>query len=545
MSYDVIVVGAGSSGGPLAARLSEDGQRSVVVLEAGPTFDSVEQLPDEVRSASSMATAFPGHPNNWSFVGNLTNDVTYSIPRGRLMGGSSSINGALFTRGTREDFDTWAERGNLEWSWSKVLPYFRRLEDDRDFDGEYHGRGGPMPVMRQQQAMMSPITDAFVEACRAMGFPDEPDKNAPGPPGVGPLPLNVIDGIRVSTAIAYLIPALHRPNLTVLGNAFVHRVLFSGQRAIGVQVEIEGELVTVRGHEIVLCAGAIKSPHIMLLSGVGPADELRTLGIPVVHDLPMVGKNLTDHPDMYIHYEPVDGIPSHPDMFMAQAALHYTAEGSSVVGGMEILPIVTNFRSQMTGGTTARTTIRSALDIVKRPLQTARSLRGVSVKKALDEVRHQGQLRFLANSQHEDSRGEVRVRSTDPHAAPALHYNYFAVATDRLRARANVRLAIEILESQSMRPFVARRTSPDTDLDLTSDTDLDQWLLAKMGTAFHTSSTCKMGPATDDTAVVDQTCRVHGLEGIRVVDTSIMPEIVRRGPNATAIMIGERAADFF
>jgi choline dehydrogenase len=264
----------------------------------------------------------------------------------------------------------------------------------------------------------------------------------------------------------------------------------------------------------------------------------------VVHHLSMVGKNLTDHPDMYIHYQPVEGLPADPDMFMAQNALHYTADGSNVIGGMEILPIVVNFRTQMVGDATGRSALRSALDVVKRPGRTLRSLRGVSMKKALDEVRHQSQLRFLANSQHEDSRGEVRIRSTDPHTAPELQYNYLSESTDRIRARANVRLAIELLESKPMRPFVVRRTSPD-EIDVTSDNELDQWLLTKMGTAFHTSSTCKMGPSSDETAVVDQMCRVHGLENLRVVDTSIMPEIVRRGPNATAIMIGERATEFF
>jgi choline dehydrogenase-like flavoprotein len=544
MEYDVIVVGAGSSGGPLAARLSEDGQRSVLVLEAGPSFRSLGEVPEEARSAASMATAFPGHPNNWSFVGNLTPDVGYSIPRGRLIGGSSSINGSLFTRGTREDFDLWESRGNSEWSWDKVLPFFRKLEDDRDFDNEYHGQNGPIPIIRQPQSKMSPISDAFVAACREMGFPDEPDKNAPGPPGIGPLPLNVIDGVRMSTAIGYLIPNMKRPNLTVTGNAFVHRVIFEAKRAVGVEVEIDNKLQTIRGAEVVLCAGAIKSPHILLLSGVGPAAELKALGIPVVHDLAMVGKNLTDHPDMYIHYQPIDDLPSDPEMFMAQTALHYTADGSDVIGGMEILPIVVNFRTQMVGNATGRSALRGALDIARRPARTLRSLRGVSMKKAIDEVKHQSQLRFLANSQHEDSRGEVRIRSTDAHTAPELQYNYLSEATDRARARANVRVAIELLESKPMRPFVVKRTSPEG-IDLASNKELDQWLMTKMGTAFHTSSTCKMGSATDETAVVDQMCRVHGVENLRVVDTSIMPEIVRRGPNATAIMIGERAVEFF
>ena len=504
MKYDVIVVGAGSSGGPLAARLSEDGQRSVLLLEAGPTFRSLREVPEEVRRERRWPPRLRVTPTTGPSSRNLTPNVEYSIARGRVMGGSSSINGALFTRGTREDFDTWEACGNGEWSWDKVLPYFRKLEDDRDFDNEYHGQGGPIPVVRQQQSKMSPISHAFVEACRDMGFPAEPDKNAPGPPGVGPLPVNVIDGVRFSTALAYLIPNLMRPNLTITGNAFVHRVLFDGTRAVGVDVEIDHEMLTIRGDEIVLCTGAIKSPHILLLSGVGPAPELQALGIPVVHDLAMVGKNLTDHVDIDITYQAIDDLPSDPDALMAQVALHYTAEGSDVIGGMEILPIVVSLGAQT----------------------------------------HQRRLSFVANSQHEDSRGEVRIRSIDAHTAPDLHYNYMSEAGDRERARANVRLALELLESTPMRPFLVLRTSPDG-IDVASDKDLDQWLMTNLGTAFHTSSTCKMGDASDETAVVDQRCRVHGLENIRVIDTSIMPEIVRRGPNATAIMIGERASEFF
>ncbi|MEO7371162.1 MAG: GMC family oxidoreductase N-terminal domain-containing protein, partial [Ilumatobacteraceae bacterium] len=419
MEHDVIVVGAGSSGGPLAARLSEDRQRSVLLIEAGPAFRTVGEIPDEARCAGSMATTIPGHHNNWSFVGNLTPTLRYPVPRGRLLGGSSSINGSLFTRGTREDFDTWAARGNNDWSWAEVLPYFRKLEDDRDFDDEYHGKGGPIPVARLTESTMSPISGAFAEACREMGFPDEPDKNAPGAPGVGPLPLNVVDGVRISTAIGYIIPSQGRPNLTVRGNAFVRRVLFEGKRAVGVEVEIDRHLQTIRGGEVVLCAGAIKSPHILLLSGVGPAAELRAIGIPVVHDLAMVGKNLTDHLDVAISYQPVDALQSDPTMVMAQTALHYTAQGSDVVGGMEILPIV-----------------------VSLPTQS-------------------GELTFLANSQYEEGRGEVRIRSADAHIAPELQYNYLSEAGDRARARANVRLAIELLESRPMRSLVVRRTSAE------------------------------------------------------------------------------------
>jgi choline dehydrogenase len=539
---DVIVVGGGSAGSVLASRLSEDPQRSVLLLEAGPSFHAVSRLPAEIRHVGSLAAAVPGHPNNWAFTGALTPELTYSVPRGKIVGGSSSINGAYFMRAVPEDFERWVQAGNDAWSFEKVLPYYRKLEDDRDFGGPFHGTRGPVPVKRQGGDLMSPVTAAFIEACLQLGFSEEQDKNCPGAPGIGLVPLNAVDGLRVSTAVAYLIPSARRPNLTVRGDTFVRRIVFEGARAIGVEAEFAGRRDLIFGADIILCAGAIGSPHLLMLSGVGPSDELRALGVHVVHDAPGVGKGLADHPELWVTYRPKRMMmPTHPHMAFHQAALNYTADGSNIVGDMEIICGVLSI-GQITLGS-GLSSLRGLADILQRPIRTLEAIRGVSIRRLLDQAHTHADLALLCGLQQERSRGELRVISTDPHVSPELHYNYLAEPVDLERMRQCVRLATELLETAPLRRLIAARTSPN-DADLASDRALDHWMRTNLATAIHMCATCKMGPASDEHAVVDQFFRVHGVTALRVVDTSAMPHLVRRGPNATAIMMGERAADF-
>ena len=538
---DVIIVGGGSAGSVLAARLSEDPQRSVLLLEAGPNFNAVGRIPAEIRHVGSLAAAVPGHRINWAFTGALTPELTYSVPRGKIVGGSSSINGAYFVRAVPEDFERWVQAGNDAWSFEKVLPYYRKLEDDRDFGGPFHGTRGPVPVKRQGGDLMSPVTAAFIEACLQLGFAEEQDKNCPGAPGIGLVPLNAVEGLRVSTAVAYLIPSRGRPNLTVRGDTFVRRVVFEGTRAIGVEAEIAGRRELIFGGDIVLCAGAIGSPQLLMLSGVGPAHELRALGVDVVHDAPGVGKDLADHPDLWVTYRPKRMMmPTHPHMAFHQAALNYTADGSNIVGDMEIICGVLSI-AQITLGS-GLSSLRGIAHILQRPIRTLEAIRGVSMRRLLDQAHTHADLALVCGLQQERSRGELRVTSTDPHVPPALHYNYFAEPVDLERMREGVRLAAELLESVPLRRLIASRTSP-SDADLASDRALDHWMRTNLATAIHMSATCKMGPASDEQAVVDQFFRVHGVTALRVVDTSAMPHLIRRGPNATALMMGERAAD--
>ncbi|MBF6619054.1 MAG: GMC family oxidoreductase N-terminal domain-containing protein [Patulibacter sp.] len=539
--YDTIVVGAGSTGSVLAARLSENPSRRVLLLEAGPDHRTLDEFPPELRQARSMAASFPGHPRSWNFVGELAPGRTYPLARGKVVGGSSAINGTYFIRGRPADFDAWAANGNDLWSWDQVLPFFRKCERDADIADEVHGQDGPMPVVRPRPDQLRPVSRAFTVSCRALGHPDDPDKNAPGRNGVGPIPRNCVDGVRVNTAVAYLTPARDRENLTVQGDTEVRRVLFEGTRAVGVEAQRAGERVTYRGDEVILCAGGIKSPHLLMLSGIGPADELRRHGIDVVRDLPGVGRNVRDHPSVTVHFRVKDDGEPLPDDFMTfQTCLNHTAPGSEIDGDLQITCGAASFGQmiQAVSGTTGR---RNRLpSYLKRPRETLRALRRIPLRVVIAQARMQDNLMLLCSLDAENSTGTISLASADPAEPPRIALNYLSDPTDLPRLAANVRTAVEILRSPEFRALKVRRVAP-TDRDLASDEALHNWIRANLGTALHTVNSVAMGPASDPDAVVDQRCRVHGVAGLRVVDISIVPR-VRRGPAATAVMIGERMA---
>jgi choline dehydrogenase len=533
--YDVIIVGAGSAGCALAARLSENPARKVLLLEAGPHYATAEAFPKELRHGGILSSMAPDHPNNWAFSATLRPGVEQIVPRGKVVGGSSALNGTLFTRALPEDFDGWAAAGNDQWAFEKVLPYLRKLETDLDFHDDFHGSSGPIPVRRATPSEWPPVAHAFLHACAEAGFPEDPDMNAPGSIGAGALPVNNVNGIRMNTAITYLKQAQGRPNLTVRDGVFVQRILFNGTRARGIEGLHGGQRIEVEGGEIVLSAGAVKSPHLLMLSGVGPAEQLRRFNIPLLCDSPNVGQNFSDHASVAVRMQVrrdlwIDPLKSS----WAHTALHYTASGSDVYSDMMLLPSSIPLNKAILYDVGLMRRLKMLVDIA----------RSMSMAKVIDQVLHGGDHSISLIMMQAKARGTMELTSADPAGKPLLNYNYFENETDLGRARDGIRLAARLLDSRPYREIEAVRFSP-TDEELASDAALDDFLRTHVSTSIHMSGTCQMGPDFARGAVVDQYCRVHGVEGVRVVDTSIMPQVVRRCPANTAVMIGERAAAFF
>jgi choline dehydrogenase-like flavoprotein len=531
----------------LAARLSENDARRVLVLEAGPDYDEPEAFPPDVARARSMGAAFPGHPNNWSFVGELLPGRSYPLARGKIIGGSSTINGVYFVRARPADFDEWVRLGNDLWSYDQVLPFFRKSERDLDFSDEFHGQDGPMPIQRPASDQLLPVSQAFIEACLRAGFSEEPDKNAPGTEGVGAVPTNTVDGIRMNTAMTYLGPARGRPNLTVLGETFVRRVLFEGTRAVGVEAERDGQRVEYRGDEVVLCASGVKSPHLLLLSGIGPADELRKHGIEVVHDSPGVGRNVKDHPSVVVNFSVRDkDLPPVPDEMprLLQTCLNHTAPGSDIVGELQIGCSAASFGDVMRAVRRDGDKLSRLPSYLKRPVATFKALRRLPLGVMLSQARMQDNLILLCSMDAEKSTGEISLSSADPRKHPVIRLNYLSHPDDLPRLTANARTALDLLRSREFKRLGAKVVAP-AETDLVSDESLHAWIKGNLGTSLHTMCSARMGPGSDPHAVVDQRCSVHGVDGLRVVDISIIPKVIRRGPAATAVMIAERAAEFF
>jgi choline dehydrogenase len=505
--YDTVIVGAGTAGAILAARLSEDPSRSVCVIEAGQDYATIDDLPLGVlthRSLRGLAVSVTRQANDpellgfpdWGFTARSTDlQPSVPLPRGKVVGGSSSINGAVFFHALREDLDAWAAAGNPGWGFDDCQPFFKRVEADADFPNEHHGTSGPIPVHRAHAADLVPLSLAFYRACIALGFPDCPDFNRPDSWGVGPLPVNVHDRVRYSSAVGYLMPARARRNLTVVARTTAHGLTFDRKRVTGVRVVGAAGASTIEAGEVILAAGAAVSPQLLMLSGIGPAEHLTSVGVAPVLDLPGVGRHLLDHPVGSASWRASEvTLPESGPGMPGQLGLRATTPSSDDPWDMRLASFSTAGAQQF----------------------------------------------GLAFSlMHASSEGRLCLAAADPRVPPRIDMRHLDHPSDLERMRSMLRFVLQLVDHTAYDGLRLQRISP-SEAEVETDAALDGWLLSTLYTGHHISGTCKMGPAGDPLAVVDADCRLHGIDGLRVIDASIMPDCPRVNINATTMMLAEK-----
>ena len=524
MDFDYVIVGGGSGGCVLAARLSEDPSVSVALLEAGPVDTSVL-----IHVPAGIALLAQTKGANWNFDTVPQKGLGGRIgwqPRGKVLGGSSSVNAMVYIRGHRSDYDHWASEGNPGWSYDEVLPYFRRAEHNERLDNEYHGNDGPLNVMDLRSP--NPCLQAFIAAGREAGFPVNDDFNGAEQEGIGAFQVTHRNGERFSAAKAYLTPNRARPNLTVFTSAHTTRVLFEGRRATGVELRRAGRIERIGARqEVLLAAGALQTPQILMLSGVGPAAELARHGIAVVHDLPGVGRNLQDHIDVV----QVVHAPRMKETF-----------GVTPGGIARILQAIPQWRNRRSGLLT--TNFAEGGGFVRS--QPSEPIPDLQLNFVVAKLVNHGRKTVLGHgySTHAcvlrpQSRGSVTLASADPFAAPLIDPNFLAHPHDLQRLVRGVRLMRGIINQPALASLGGREDARSA--DATTDAQIEHFIRTHADTVYHPVGTCRMGPGAMD--VVGADLRVHGLDGIRVVDASMMPRIVGGNTNAPVIMVAEKASD--
>lgn len=497
---DIIVVGAGSAGCAIAARASEDPHRRVLLLEAGPDYTDLTTTPWDLTNGHN--NSYTDH--DWGFRYQPTRGNEVFFPRGRVVGGSSAVNTGIALRGMPEDHQEWADAGNHEWSWDKVLPAFRRLERDLDFpDAPYHGDAGPISIRRYRPAELLPQHQAFLATASELGYPDCPDANDPDSFGAGPQPMNKLGRLRVSCAIGYLASARLRDNLEIRANASVRRLIVENGRCRGVEVDYaDGRSESLRAKLVVLSAGAIMSPTLMLRSGIGPAAQLSGLGIEVLADVPGVGKNLCDHPAMSVVCSVRDATLIDYDTPLIQTILRYTAEGSDKRNDLQIEQLSFAGRA----GAPARFAIAAVLE-------------------------------------YQYGRGELKLRSADPTDPPIIDNRFCEDPRDASRLVGCLKDTLAFTRSGPLADMIEDISFPDPARGLDDET-LSALCRRFSGSGYHPCGTVKMGPAADPLAVVSQYGCAHGIDQLVVADASIMPAVPRANTNLTSIMIGEKVGEW-
>jgi len=531
-AYDFIIVGAGSAGCVLANRLSANPAHKVLLLEAGgadrnPLF----------RLPMLMGKLFHSGIYNWHYHTEpepYLNGRSLYWPRGKVLGGTSTINGMIYVRGNHHDYDRWAQMGNSGWAWNEVLPAFLRSEGHVQRDGAFHNRDGELTVCRARG--WNPLLDVFNAAGQQAGYPLNDDFNGADQEGFGRYDFTIARGKRCSAAFAFLKPIEHRPNLTIVTRAHTRRVLIEDGQAVGIEYNRAGRIEQARAkREVILAAGVVNSPQILMLSGIGPADELERHGIPTQHVLPGVGKNLQDHVDCVMAWECSKPVTLYSDL-RADKLIWSVVQGMLFGEG-----ITTTFPYE------AGAFVKSRADLVAPDIQlhfmpalekTANLHFPNPFKKERVEANHGFSMRV--GPVNPQSRGEIRLRSADPLAAPCITANYLQTDFDVQTMIAAIRLARGIIKQPAFDPYRGVELAPGPEVE--SDADLTTWLRAHAMTTFHPVGSCKMG--SDPMAVVDERLKVHGIDRLRVIDASTMPVISSGNTNAPAIMIAERGAEF-
>jgi choline dehydrogenase len=523
--HDYVIVGAGSAGCVLAARLTEDPAIRVLLVEAGPRDRSWR-----IAMPAAVGSLLSSDRFNWNYVSDpepFLDGRRLTHPRGRVLGGSSSINGMVYIRGHARDYDGWAVSGLGGWRYADVLPYFKRAEQHADGADAYHGISGPLSV-QAPDLRAAPLAAAFVQAALEAGYGFTNDVNGERQEGFGRIDRTTTrSGRRASVARAYLEPALRRPNLEVLTGALVHRIVIEGRAATGIAYSQGSDVAYAHADAgVILSAGAINSPQLLQLSGIGAPAHLAAVAIRPCHELPAVGANLNDHPDIVVQHRCAE--PA--SIFSANRGLGKVVAGARWFAGLGGLASSNHFEA---GGF-----IRSRPGIEYPDLQLTFMPLAIKPGTIEDVGMHSYQVHIdLLRPQ---SLGHVRIRSADPAAAPSICFNYLSHPQDRADLRSAVRLTREILAQPALARYRGEELNPGAALD--TDADLDAWLRRSVETCYHPVGTCRMGLGMGD-SVVDEQCRVHGIDGLRVVDASVMPAIVSGNTNAPTIMIAEKVSD--